>query len=544
MHSTRAFDPAASRWSGLGAFAIAFGGALALSLPTVLAGPKLYPDAIEYLGIAWNWSQGAGLVDPVLYSYYLPGVAPPVPALVMRAPLLPMLLALPFALGADLHAVLLVHALFAALAGALGVFVARQLGGAGAAWAYAIGFCLCFPWIFATWAPLTEALSIGLLLALAALADRAWHSPRAAAAFALLCVVSWLARPNLAVAVPALAVTGLLTLGPHRALRSAPLWIAVLGFFAMQQGISVAHRAVTGFPPYAHYGVLLETTSAGEAGLYQKEFVGWTAWLVAHFGQVRAALAWNAREVLRLLFVLPDYHFVGWLLVPALVDAWRRRDARRPLRIFLATTGLALLAVVAISWGAIDPRRLLLPAGLCFWLLAASWLAHLARRIPDARLATAAPALVVGAAWLLSPSAAGTSRVARQALSTYRSVGAQGGLEQGFAPALCARMDRDAIVASPDPWDVYLVCGNAGWVLPRDLDSPAWIARYLAERPVGYLIVPLAAAPRFEASPRLERLATERGHVLFGVRDPVPASRPWRAPLPPSARQLGAGPGM
>jgi hypothetical protein len=93
-------------------------------------------------------------------------------------------------------------------------------------------------------------------------------------------------------------------------------------------------------------------------------------------------------------------------------------------------------------------------------------------------------------------------------------------------------MDRDAIVASPNPWDVYLGCGNAGWVLPRDLDSPEWVARYLAERPIGYVIAPLADAARFETSPRLERLAAEGGHVLFGVRDPAPASRPWRAPGP------------
>ncbi|MCU0667802.1 MAG: hypothetical protein MUF70_00450 [Myxococcota bacterium] len=517
---------------GFGAFAFALAGALALSLPAVLAGPKLYPDAIEYLGIAWNWTQGAGLVDPVLYSYYLPGVAPPVPALVMRAPILPALLALPFALGAELRTVLLLHAFVAAFVGALGVFVARRLGGIGAAWAFAIGFCLSFPWIFATQTPLTEALSIGLLVALAALAERAWRDPRAAAGFALLCAVAWLARPNLAVAVPAFALGALLTRGPRGALRSAPLWIAVLGFFALQQGVSIAHRATTGFAPYAHYGVLLETTSAGEAGLYQTRFVGWIAWVGAHADPVRAALAWNAREVLRLLFVLPDYHYVGWLLAPALVDAWRRRDAQRPLRLFLAATGLALLAVVAISWGAIDPRRLLLPAALCFWLLAASWLAHAARRMPDARLAAALPALVVAAAWLLSPSAAGTSRVARQAWATHQRVGPKSVPEQGFTPALCARMDRDAIVASPDPWSVYLACGNAGWVLPRDLDSPDLVARYLAERPIGYVIAPLADAPRFAASPRLERLAAERGHVLFGVRDPLPASRPWRAPPP------------
>ncbi|RIK96790.1 MAG: hypothetical protein DCC71_22195, partial [Proteobacteria bacterium] len=80
----------------------------------MLAGRPLLPDAVEYLGIAWSWVSGAGFVDPVLYSYYLPGVRPPVPALAMRAPALPVLLAAPLALGASLRAVLIGHAVCAA----------------------------------------------------------------------------------------------------------------------------------------------------------------------------------------------------------------------------------------------------------------------------------------------------------------------------------------------------------------------------------------------------------------------------------------------
>jgi hypothetical protein len=38
-------------------------------------------------------------------------------------------------------------------------------------------------------------------------------------------------------------------------------------------------------------------------------------------------LAWNAREVAQLLFTRPDYHYVGWFALPALVDALRRRGA-------------------------------------------------------------------------------------------------------------------------------------------------------------------------------------------------------------------------
>jgi hypothetical protein len=125
-----------------------------------------------------------------------------------------------------------------------------------------------------------------------------------------------------------------------------------------------------------------------------------------------------------------------------------------------------------------------------------------------------------------------TARLALDALAAARQHGFRSGLEPGFAAPLCARMDRDALVASPDPWQVYQACGNAGWTLPRDLDTPAVLARYLAEQAPGYLIAPQDDASRYEASPRLARVAVERGHVLFALRDAPPGSRPWRAPPP------------
>ena len=503
---------------------------LALALPGVLASGSLLPDAIEYLGIAHSWVAGAGFVDPVLYSYFLPEMAPPVPALAMRAPVVPVLLAAPLALGGDVRAALLAHALFAAAIGAAGVLVARRLAPGAAALVFGIGFCLSFPWILAVQMPLTEATAIGVLLAIVSWAPRALRSVPAALGFGALCALAWLTRPNLAVVLPAFALAGAITLGPHRALRSLPLWTAALTFVVLQQAVSLGSRAATGFAPYAHYGVLLQTTSASEAFAYQKTYVGAFAWLSTHTQQVRGVLAWNAREVARLLFTLPDYHYVGWFALPALVDAYRRHDGRRFERLLLATTALALLAVVLVGYGAIDPRRLLVPAALCFWLLAASWLAHAARRFGVHPLLSAAPALLVLAIWLLSPSAAGTSRWALRSWNAYRQNGTRTGLEQSFAPPLCAALQRDAIVASPNPWELYLACGNAGWVLPPDLDSDALLNRYLDEQAPGYLIVPAKTTARFDASPRLARIAAERGHVLFEVKDASPHTRPWLAP--------------
>jgi hypothetical protein len=503
---------------------------LALALPGVLASWPLLPDAIEHLGIAHSWLAGAGFVDPVLYSYFLPEMAPPVPALLMRAPVVPVLLAAPLALGGGVQAALLAHALFAAAIGAAGVGVARRLAPGSAALVFGIGFCLSFPWILAVQMPLTEATSIGVLLAITVWAPRALRSVPAAVGFGALCAIAWLTRPNLAVAVPAFALAGAVVLGPRGALRSVPLWSAVLSFVVLQQGVSLGYRAATGFAPYAHYGVLLQTTSASEAFAYQKQYVGAFVWLSTHGQQVRAVLDWNAREVARLLFTLPDYHYVGWFMLPALFDAYQRRDERRFERLLLALTGLALLAVVVVGYGAIDPRRLLLPAALCFWLLAASWLAHSARRFGAHPLASAAPAMLVLAIWLISPSAVGTGRWALRSWNAYQQNGTRTGLEKSFALPLCAALQRDAIVASPNPWELYLACGNAGQALPPDLESDALLNRYLDEQAPGYLIVPEGVTARFEASPRLTRITTERGHVLFAVKDASPRTRPWVAP--------------
>jgi hypothetical protein len=511
----------------------------------VLAHGSLTPDAIEYLGIAWSWVSGRGFVDPVLYSYYLEGAAPPVPALAMRAPVLPLLLALPLALGAPLPAVLLAHALGACAVGAAGVWAARRSMSAAGALAFGIAFCFSHPWLVAVEYPLTEAVSVGVLFAVVALAPVALRGPRAAAAFAALVFAAWLTRPNLAVALPAFAAAAALELGPRRALRSLPLWTALAVFAALQQGFSRAVEAATGFAPYAHYGVLLETTSATEAFYYQKAYSGWWRYLMANADHVAAALAWNARGVARLLFATPDYHYLGWLLAPALAHAWLRRDEHRFARLFTAAFGLALLAVVLAGWGAIDPRRLLLPAAACFWLLAAGalaagaeWLERRARAGFGRPLALArlAPPLAALALFALSPSAAGTLRWTREAAESYWRDGPRSGAQTPPQRSLCAQIDRDAVVASPNPWDLFLSCGNAGWVRPLDLTDSVLLDRFLDERQPGYLLVERELAAPWSDSARLERLAVRGGLVLYRVRDAGPRSRPWSAPPPLAAR--------
>ena len=71
------------RWADAAAALVIAAGVLVLALPHVLSAWQLTADSIEYLGIAHSFSSGAGFVDPVVYSYYLPPQFP-MPAAAMR----------------------------------------------------------------------------------------------------------------------------------------------------------------------------------------------------------------------------------------------------------------------------------------------------------------------------------------------------------------------------------------------------------------------------------------------------------------------------
>ena len=115
----------ALRWTDAAAALVLAAGVLMLALPHALSAWQLTADSIEYLGIAHSFSSGAGFVDPVVYSHYLPPQYP-MPAAAMRPPLVPLLLAIPIGLGATIETTGVLHVVWAALV-AIGVFlVARR----------------------------------------------------------------------------------------------------------------------------------------------------------------------------------------------------------------------------------------------------------------------------------------------------------------------------------------------------------------------------------------------------------------------------------
>ncbi|HEX2485747.1 MAG TPA: hypothetical protein VHQ66_10620, partial [Myxococcota bacterium] len=520
--------------------AVVAAGVLVLALPHALADWQLVPDAIEYYAIAHSFASGAGFVDPIAYSHYLEPHYP-LPGAAARPPLWPLVLALPLRLGAAIEDVQVLHVVAAALVGA-GVFAtAARFASTPAALAAAIGFAWSFGWSSLARLVLTETASVALVLALVALAPRALRSVRAAAAFGVLAFAAWLTRPNLALAVPALALAGAGVDGLRASARSRPLWTAALVSLGFVAAFWALHVAATGLAPYAHHGVLLETLGAEDARFYQREYVGPLRYFAAHAGEVSALLRWNARAIARTLFLEPGWHYVGWLALPGLARALVARGPGAAARRFIAWLALCQLPPTLAVPGSVEPLRLSLFFALAGWLLAAELFDAVTRALAArvegpgrgfaARL-RAAPVALVLAVFAGSPSAAYQLGVAREAWRSYAARGTRA-RNAAFvsAAAICPTLPRGALVASPDPWAIALWCGNPGLWLPVDLDSAELAERYLAEQAPNAVV--LDGDPRYtmlRRSPRLAPLglaaAGWTGYRVVGPEPPPPAWRP------------------
>jgi hypothetical protein len=525
-------------------------GVLVLALPGPLGGFMLPPDAIGYLGTAHSWLNGAGFVDPVLYSHYLPGASAPVPAFAVRPPLPSLLLALPLAAGASVTATSVTHVAWAALVAAGALLVGLRSMSLPAATAFALLVGWCPGWIFVAQRPISEVTAVGVLLLALLAVRRAADSLRGALLFALLVLVGWLARPNLLVLLPAVVVAVACERGWRVALRSKPLWASLLACVLLQLAVVQAVTAATGRAPYAHYGVMAEIIDVDDIFLAQKHYVGWLAFVRENHAAILASLAANLAQAWERLFASPFYLRLGWLLVPALAVAlWPRRQVGLELR-FAAVAALAFTAVALGVYGGFAPQRYLLLGVVCgcfVWAgLADRGARALAERAgaagPQGRLARATrwlPALL--ALGLFAAQSGPSLAEARAGWQRVRS-GAPARPPNGpILTPLCASIDPDALVASQNPWWLYFWCGNAGLRIPEDL-GPELLERYLAERHPGYLVV-VDDQPRWDhldASPQLRRVELEHRWAVYEVLDAGPASRPWHAP-PPLPHRTGPG---
>ncbi|MBW2397394.1 MAG: hypothetical protein JRG95_24365, partial [Deltaproteobacteria bacterium] len=270
-------------------------GALALALPTALAVVTLPNDAIGYIATARNWVMGRGFVDPVVYSYYLPGASPPIPAMAVRPPIVSILFALPLHLGAGLVGLGVLHALWSASIGASILLVGRRFMSLPAATAAAIGVAWSPNWWRSSTQLLTETTSVGALLLLLALTPRALRSPLGAVGLACATLIGWLVRPNLAGFAVVVVGAAIWSWGGRSALRSRPLWTYLLTFALLHQMTAMLFNAIHGFAPYAHYGVMAETLTMVDVRSYQAEYSGVLGHAIRNAGEIANTLVGNLR---------------------------------------------------------------------------------------------------------------------------------------------------------------------------------------------------------------------------------------------------------
>lgn len=534
-------------------------GTIVLALPPVLASWQLTPDAVDYLGIAHSWIEGRGFVVPVVYSYYLPELQPPAPALAVRAPVVPILFSIPMALGAGLTTIAVLHVIWSACIGAGVCLLAQRWMRLSAAFACGIAVAWSFAWVLLAQQLLTEMTSVAAAGVTIAFASRGTRSVGAALVLAGIVFVAWLTRPNLGVLLPAVLLARTLELGPTLALRSAPLWVLVVGFVGLQQGYSLLVSSITGYAPYEHYGMMAEILLETDASRFQTEYVGVLAFLRAHASEVGTHVLGNVGRFVSVTAGSSYYHYGGVFAIPAVLYGLLRRGPSRAELQLVALATLAVTATAAIGYGGYDPLRYPLLTMVGVWILSLAMLSDLCDRLTarigsgSGWLGRALPLAPLGLVVLvLLAGLPATADWTLRSWSSYREVGtlhriAPTGLARDEwsvqAAGLCDEIDPDSIVAAHDPWTLHVFCGNAAYWLPPDLSDESWVARYLSQKTPGYVIEDGSA--RFAAvrgSPSLEKVAARGRFSLFRVRDASPESRPWQAPPPLAALGVASAP--
>lgn len=531
-----------------GAFLLVAAGTVAVTLPLSVSRVALMQDTVGYLAAAQSWLAGSGLVDPVLYSHYLGDARPPVPAILIRPPVVSVLLAAGLALGMGLVALGAAHAVWASCIGASTTLLGLRLMSLPSAVGLGLLVGWSNSWLRSSAHLLTEATAVGVLLLLIAAAPLGLRSARGALLLAALTLLGWLTRPNLALFAGLFALAACLDLGPRAALRSRPLWIYLGSFLLLHRAVVVGVELTTGFPPYAHYGIMLESLSFEDLARFQAEYGGVVGFVSDHARQLLAITGSNLGRTAETAFLLPYAHYVGWLALPGVVHGLLRRGEASFTSKLVALAALGFTAVaVCTSWG--FDVRYLQPGFVCAWVAAMAFLDQLARTLALRWDATGARTLLRATPLALAvvlvsvedvPEAVWRARMMASGSVEVREKFPSGPLWSQISSALCEPMHPDALVASPVPWNILYWCGNAGTLLPVDLDDLEWLHRYLDRRAPGYVI---AEDPDdialFQTSRRLVRQASIGHVVLFRVVRAGPASRPWRSPGPLAA--LGPG---
>jgi hypothetical protein len=540
--------------------------AAAMVAPTALRGGSLTHDGYEHLAIAHSWLAGAGFVDPIQWHYYL-DVSPPLPATAVRAPVIPLLAALPLAAGATIATVIVLHAAWSAIVvGALFLAANRFMRRRAAAAAALL--VAAFPaWnLYLAVTPLTEVTATACYLLVLVTAGGVLRSRRAALLCAAATLLAALTRPNLSALVLAVGVAAVWEVGVRRALRERRIWLYILAFAAAYTTVALAVNAVTGVGLYAGYGVQTEMLSYADVWRYDREYEGFWSFVQERGDEIATRIGDNAIRLAQALTLRSTFNLVGWLLPFAVLYGLARpRDGVLFHRIN-AFSILGFSLVLIVNYSAFEPNRYPLWVAVPVCLTGVGLLDVLAQRLERRvrangvgagkrirdRLGSAPGWLPISIASLVSLATIGVTSLDLPA-SWQRYERARSGEllreKNDDLLAVCARIDSDAVVASSDPWQVFYWCGNAGVRIPIDPVSDEVRDRFVDELRVAYILVsrtqrrPSLDSARWlrslESSDAFQIVVNSGPLALYEVTG-APPERPWKAPPPLVCAGLGS----
>lgn len=468
-----------ARWAGAAAvLLIAGAAAFGFFRPSRMF---IGPDAVEHVSIANALAGGHGFVNPVQWYFTLPG-PPPLAAAASRAPLMPLLLAASFWLGADLPQAMYIHVLFSTLI-IVGLYLVgtrfmRPLFSATAALAIA----LTGTWKAAAAAPLTEVTAVGAFLLVVATARFAGRSTWGAITCGLATVVAWLARPNLAPLGLAVFVALCVDrFGPRREpWRPLAIYLTVwLGVTSLVSGVS---QMLTGHVPYEAYGHSFEHFPATRALRFGLEYVGTIPFVSEHWTLVLKAMTSNAALLGGVLFTMPAFFYAGWWLVLGLVSIGRAPARASVEERVLLLSSLGFCAIIILTYPVIDVRRYPLFPAIGALLVGFAALDRCVRWGQRRWV-------VLSSRWMAPVSMALLFAVAVSSIAPIWVIPADevmvaGGLEG----PICDVIEPGRMVMTDDPWTTHWECGNPSIRVPSNFKNAQVRAQVLERfRPV-YLV--------------------------------------------------------
>jgi hypothetical protein len=395
-------------------------------------------------------------------------------------------------------------------------------------------------------APMTEALTIGLVLLGVWLAVRSAAAPRPLP-FALAGValgLAYLARPTALVLVPALAAGALLA-ARHRRAAFASVVALLVGFALPAAPLGAWSLASRGSISYSGQTYLYAVFRGGdvrEEGFDNGPLPTPARFIASNTAYVAGAVAENALGYLELLLFHRDW--LLFLLPVWPLALWAALRGRYPGAAWLVLlAAMANFATYALTWST-EQDRYQLATLLLLLPFAADGLLRLGLgrlRLPGSGGATAlhAAALALALAWWPSFALAYRGEFARgdDALAARTDRGLtwtgppQWVEDDDLAPLLDwidGHADSREILAHPEPWPLTLFTGRPTALLPEGLDGRQ-LRRFVSQYRVAYVVVNTRDRERREYPDTLGKLTAGSDPPAAVGRYRVYDTRPlWR----------------